>query len=306
MINFLVVGISGTIGSALFSHLRSSGVSVYGSTYKKEMPELINVFYLDLSEDRAHWKLPDVHFDVIYLCAGVCRMARCEENPIHTSHVNITGMSHLVRHYADHGAFIIYLSTNQVFSGDHPYAATTSPYHPLNEYGRQKAKIEAFIQSYCHHFAILRLTKVIEKNMSLISQWIEQLKHNQPIDAFCDMTLSPISLRLVIETLSILGHKRQNGIYHLSGSHDISYYDLAIYVAKCLRCPPALVQAVSAMEKGIKKIFLPRFTTLDCSSTITLGSETPPHFSDVLHECFTLPRHFSQQVHEKQTGAEVF
>jgi dTDP-4-dehydrorhamnose reductase len=215
-------------------------------------------------------------------------MALCENEPANARQVNISGMSALIQRLANTGAFIVFLSTNQVFSGERSFELPNAAYQPMNEYGRQKAEMENWIKANCDIYAIVRLTKVVEQNMSLVKSWIDKLMLNQPIDAFHDMPLAPVSLRQVLDTLITIGQKKQTGSYQISGALDISYFDLANYLATCLKRPTTLVQSVSALNVGIKKIFLPRFTTLDCSSTIALGSEVPPHFSEVLHECFDI------------------
>lgn len=282
--NALVIGINGTIGSALFKHLKIAGTPVWGTTHRAIDD---HVFYLNLQDDPASWHFPDVHFDVAYLCAGICRMALCEDDPIATQKVNISGMGALAKRLADDGTFIVYLSTNQVFSGEHPFELTNAPHQPTNEYGRQKAEIESYIRTNCPRHAIVRLTKVFEPNISLIQNWINSLTHGQAIKAFHDMPLAPVSLNQVVETLALIGQLQQTDTYHISGSEDVSYHELATYLAQQLKCSIDLVQSVSAIDAGIKKIFLPRFTTLDCSSTIRLGGKTPPHFMDVLAETIT-------------------
>ncbi len=286
--NYLVVGVNGTIGSALFAQLQLSGASVWGTTQRSSSANQPSIFYLNLLDSPSTWQFPDVNFDVVYLCAGICRMALCEEDPVGTCKVNIDGMVALARRLSDAGAFIVFLSTNQVFSGQSSFVAEDAVYQPLNEYGRQKSVVEILIRQHCPQSAIVRLTKVVEPNMQMIKNWIDRLKQHQSIEAFHDMVLAPVALRQVVEVLISLGDKQLAGCYQISGAEDVSYLDVANFLAQSLECPSSLVQPVSAIEKGIKKTFLPLFTTLSCSSTIAMCGQKPPHFSDVVHECFDI------------------
>lgn len=287
MSNHLVVGINGLIGSALFNRLQDlPHIHCFGTSQRKDSLKK-NVCYLNLL-DTVSW--PHDKFDVVYLCAGICRMALCEEDPALTGKVNVEGMMALVRQLAQTGAFIVYLSTNQVFSGNTPFAKCDTPYQPLNEYGRQKAEVERLIKTECPHSAIVRLTKVMEPNMQMIKNWISMLSQNKPIEAFHDMVLAPVTLRQVIDVLVSIGNHKQPDIYQVSGDLDLTYYDLAKFIAESLRKPLALVQSVSALEKGIKKNFLPQFTTLDTSSTIAACDLKPPSIFEVLQENFNLTR----------------
>jgi dTDP-4-dehydrorhamnose reductase len=280
----LVIGMNGTIGSALFARLRESGAAVWGTTQRQQMVADSSTLYLNL-RDPSSWSFAQ-KFDVVYFCAGICRMNLCEDDPLDTYHVNVDATLALAQRLSDQGAHFIFLSTNQVFSGDVPFVAADARYQPLNEYGRQKATIEELLRVNIPCLAIVRLTKVVEPRMQLIENWIQNLRQGQAVQAFTDMMLAPVTLRQVIDVLVKIGEKRQNGIFQVSGSEDISYYDLANYLANHLGCSASLVQAVKAEEKGMRKSFLPKFTTLDCSSIIAAVSENPPHYAEVLQECF--------------------
>jgi len=286
MSTYLVVGANGGIGSALYAALKSSGATVWGTTQRALPQEDSNIVHLNLLDNPHDWQLPPITFDVAYLCAGICRMALCEEDPVGTSKVNITGMSALAKRLADAGTFVVFLSTNQVFSGNESFVPERAAYQPLNEYGRQKVVTETYIMEHCEPAAIVRLTKVVDPNLALIRQWMAQLTAHQPIEAFYDMMLAPVTLQQVIEVLIQVGQQKKPGYYHISGAADVSYLELAQYLASCLNRPQSLVHPVSALQKGIKKTFLPRFTTLSCSSTIALCGQKPPYFSEVIQAYF--------------------
>lgn len=283
---YLVVGMNGTIGSALFSRLRASGAEVWGTTQRRQLAAEPNTVYLNLLEP-ASWNLEQT-FDVVIFCAGICRMALCEEDPISTRLVNIDATLNLAHRLTDQGSLFVFLSTNQVFSGEIPHVTSDAVYQPQNEYGRQKAEIESLLREHCPQLAIVRLTKVVEPNMALIQNWIQQLQQSQPVQAFTDMMLAPVSLRQVVDVLMKVGEKKLTGIFQVSGAEDISYFDLANYLASHLQCSPSLVRAANGLEAGMRKSFLPKFTTLDCSSIIAATGEGSPHYVQVLQECFEL------------------
>lgn len=280
----LVVGMNGTIGSALYHRLQGLHASVVGTTQRTGMPAHDSVRYLNLS-DPSTFDLVG-QYDVAYFCAGICRMAACESDPIGTAQINIDASLALAKYLAAQGTFIIYLSTNQVFSGEDAFVKADAKASPLNEYGRQKARIEALLREHIEQLAIVRLAKVVEPGFKLITDWISALNQNQPVRAFQDMILAPVTLRQVIDILIKIGNKMKSGTYQISGSEDISYYQLALILANWLKRPPELIQPVIASEAGIQKTFLPRFTTMDCSSIIADFNESPPRYDSVLRESF--------------------
>ncbi len=281
----LICGKNGNIGGALFKHLTAKNIETFGTTNR--VPSDKHTIHLNLADDPSSWNLSEHPVEVAYLCSGICRMNLCEQDPTGTHKVNVAGMTALIKQLSDKGAFIVYLSTNQVFDGLEPFAKENKPHKPKNEYGKQKAAVERFIQENCSRYAIVRLTKVVEPNMALIKNWIDLLSERQPLKAFHDMPLAPVSLRQVIETLTLIGEKQVTGIYHISGSEDVSYFTIASFLAQKLKSSRYLVQSISALDANIEKNFLPQFTSLDCSSTIALGGQTPPDFTTVLEECFT-------------------
>tara|TARA_R110000868_G_scaffold318690_9_gene579426 strand:- start:518 stop:1357 length:840 start_codon:yes stop_codon:yes gene_type:complete len=277
---------NGTIGSALLARLQADGVSVMGTTQRPDAVLDQHAMYLNL-QDPSSWHV-DRRVDVVYLCAGICRMSLCEEDPLGTLKINVDATLALARQLAKQGAFVVYLSTNQVFSGQKAYAEADGEYGPQNEYGRQKAKIESLLTKHIPSLAIVRLTKVVEPHFPLIQGWIQALLQNQSVRAFTDMVLAPVSLRQVVATLVKIGQGKKSGVYQISGAEDVSYFDLASYLAQKLGRPRELILAANAAEGGMKETFLPRFTTLDCSSIIATFGENPPHYREVLQECFAL------------------
>lgn len=74
---------------------------------------------------------------------------------------------------------------------------------------------------------MLRLTKVIHPGLPLLKQWQASLQSGQPIEAFADMYLAPISMGEVVLRIDNLIRNRESGIFHLSGECDVSYYCFA-------------------------------------------------------------------------------
>jgi dTDP-4-dehydrorhamnose reductase len=212
-------------------------------------------------------------------------MSECEAHPDATYHLNVTKMFELIHILDGLGAHIIYLSTNQVFSGVEPYASATTSYNPPNEYGRQKVAIETLIKTHCKKWTVIRLTKVVSFRLPLFQNWLARLQQQLSIEAFYDMTMAPIALNQVVNVLIKLGEKKIVGCYQLSGTMDISYYDFAKQLSCQINQPAHFVKPVSAIKNGIHKNFLPPYTTLDCLNTIALCGVMSLQPADVLNIC---------------------
>ncbi len=289
MAHFLIVGIDGVIGAALFSQLQSVNEVVLGSTYHEEkVKHAHHLFHLNLADPHLLQSLPKIKVKVVYLCAGIANMSLCEEHPELTKKINVIGMKKLIRYFSDAGSFVVFLSSNQIFSGQEPFVNEDMAYQPNSEYGRQKAEVESYIKTTCRRYAIVRLTKVIGPNMRLLKDWLNKLIVNQSVEAYHDMVFAPLTLDYVIEMLLAIGYKEQTACYQLSGPEDVSYYQLAHYMAESVMRATSLIYPVSAAERGVDIKYRPRHTTLDCSRIMSLGWKQPPHYSVIMNEAMKI------------------
>lgn len=242
----LVVGGDGLIGRALFSALRASGVEVISTTRRKNPGEI----QLDLGMPLNVAQLP--RCDVAYLCAAISRFGACEQNPALAKLVNVTTQLELARHLFLEGTHVVFLSSNAVFNGVDDAPAEDAHPSPTSVYGQLKfeaeRKLKALACQYSGTLSIIRLTKVLSKDLPLISNWFLNIRAGQKVDAFSDVTVSPISLKYILDGLTLCGYLRHNGIVHLSGEDELSYYDLVKELAGSIGLDSSLVQATKSKE----------------------------------------------------------
>lgn len=255
----LIIGGDSTIGSTLAADLSSHNIQCF-STSRRARSRLS----LDLSEEPSRW--PDLpHADVAYFCAAATKLEDCEKEPAATRKINVIHMQILAERLQKNGGFIVFLSSNQVFDGSLPYRKTTDATCPVNEYGKQKSSFEQWLLSRPSAAAVLRLTKVISAPLPLLSQWEIALKKGETVEAFNDLNFAPLPLQAVLGALYDIGRKKREGIYHLSGTRDISYYEIAQELAEKIGADTNLIKPVSAASKGIPPHFLPKHGTLENS-----------------------------------------
>ena len=253
----LIIGGTSTIGSALAAHLSTKNVTVFTTSRKAG-----STVTLDLSASPETWpELP--HADVTYLCAAMAKLETCENNPGETYFINVTCMQQLAEKLGD--SHIVFLSSNQVFDGLRDYPKTTDRPNPMNKYGKQKLAFEDWLLAQQSSAAVLRLTKVMSGPLPILVQWKKSLTANEKIQAFDDLAFAPIPLESVLQALTRIGEEKMQGIFHLSGRRDISYYKIAQLLAEKLGVHARLVAPASAKHKGILPQFLPRHGTLQTS-----------------------------------------
>ena len=164
----LIVGGDSDIGMAISDNWNNNNISFHASTRRislisDERP------YIDLSDENSIINTNFV-YDVVIITAGVTSIDECERNPEETRNINVVNTSLLINKLHSQGAYVMFLSSNQVFDGSRPFRKSTDSKNPINEYGKQKSEVEDVmlpLQSKC----ILRMTKVFDKNPKIIQQW---------------------------------------------------------------------------------------------------------------------------------------
>lgn len=270
----LVVGADGLIGGALEAYLRYGDQSVIGTTRRTAGSTAGHVF-LDMAAENVDLHIPQ-RIDAAVLCAAVTGHASCENDPL-SQRVNVTNTVRLASRLLDQGVFVVFLSTNAVFSGTQPFPTENAPTQPATAYGRQKAEAEARLLSLAAgtsaagRLAIVRLTKVVSARTSPLANWIDNLLAGKAIQPFSDLIFSPVSLVYVVKGLSRLLQAREAGIQHCSGSVDMAYAEFAAELAKHLRVDLSLVQPVTSAQAGVTLPFRPGYSALGVTADGAFG-----------------------------------
>ncbi len=256
----LIIGRDSTIGSALAAYLSAHNIQTFSTSRRAEC-----ALQLDLSKEPSHWPaLP--HADIAYFCAAATKLETCEKEPEATRKINIAQLQMLAERLQKNGSFIVFLSSNQVFNGSLPYPKTSDAPCPVNEYGKQKYAFEQWLLARPSAAAVLRLTKVISAPLPILTQWEIALKKGETVEAFDDLIFAPLPLQAALGALYDIGRKKREGIFHLSGTRNISYYEIAQKLADKIGVDTNLIKPVSAASKAIPPQFLPKHGTLETSA----------------------------------------
>ncbi|MEJ1298723.1 MAG: sugar nucleotide-binding protein [Candidatus Sedimenticola sp. (ex Thyasira tokunagai)] len=270
MVDTVVIGAGGVIGSALMVSLSNQGREVIG-TFREEVPG--PALHLDLADESHNWQLPAT-IEHAVICAGITDVMRCQHEPRGTWDINVESTCRLIELLHKRGAQLLYLSSNQVFSGERQNVGVNHPTDPSCEYGRQKVAVERFLARSGQNHQILRLGKVVDGPMKIIGDWSRMGEEGCVITPFQDFNLSPIPLNLVISVISDLLACREFGIFHLTAKDEISYLHLARYWAR--QHPSVKVKGVIAADSPELRFFSRRYASLDCGRLVdVLGMEIP-------------------------------
>lgn len=275
---WLLVGGDSEIGAATHRFLTVKGIASAATTRRPERVAADRPL-LDLAQPLDDWQ-PPAGTTAACIFAAIARIAACVADPEGSARINVSQTVALADRLLARNIPVLLLSTNQVFDGTVPNVAADASTCPITEYGRQKARAEAAFRQRMDRgapAAILRLAKVVSRDMPLVRGWIDKLCAGQPIHAFRDMTMAPTETEMVSAAIAALLGAGAAGIYQLTGPQDVTYADIARQVAARLGVDPALVRESSTVEAGLPPGSDRAHTTLDSSRLReTYGIAAPP------------------------------
>jgi len=284
----LVVGSDGMVGGALFRRILSSGQPVLGTTRRASSVDEHHI-HLDLADGADAWRCPR-SVSIAIVCAGITKVQACREDPAYSFSINVKGISGLIANLVAAGAFVIFLSTNQVLDGSIPRQLANSPRAPATEYGRQKAELETRLAQHGDSISIVRFAKILGPQPSLIPAWVESLRSGSAIHPFSDMTMAPIPLSCAVTVLLLVAQLGLPGILQVTGQQDISYADAARYGASALGLDPQLIQPGTAADLGAVTDPIPAYTSLNIDRLKATMGITPPDVRWTIETAFASPQ----------------
>jgi dTDP-4-dehydrorhamnose reductase len=215
-------------------------------------------------------------------------MSACEDQPEQTYRVNVTNTLRLAKGLRAAGTRIVFLSSNAVFNGKLARPDEDAEHCTSTEYGRQKAAVESGLMTIPEgtgSVAIVRLSKVLSPDSGLAKEFIGKLVEGEPCVALDDLFMSPISLGYVVDALLGIASSNLSGVFHLSGSEEMTYAAFARRLAVHIGVDPALVQERRSTDAGVRVLFRPEHPALGMKRTsdlLNIQPEPTTHLMDKL------------------------
>lgn len=173
--------------------------------------------------------------EIVFHCAVNINMQDCEDNPQKAFKINVDGTRNIAEACQRIGAYLIFMSSNSVFSGDKlsPYLEVDQP-DPVNIYGKTKYEAEKVVSGILPNALIIRTSWLFGKGNRSETKFTEicfnKLKVNGEIQAVFDRYGSPTFVPDMLNALYNLVNQKKSGVFHIANSGIATYYDMALYM----------------------------------------------------------------------------
>lgn len=171
--------------------------------------------------------------------------------------LNVQGTRNILDLAKQYNQYLIYISTDFVFSGSKntPYTEVDTP-DPIEWYGETKYLGErVIIDSGFTNYNISRITYPyrtnFDKKPDIVRKVLGKLQNNEPVKMFSDQICTYTFIDDIAQSLGYFLENKNTGIYHLVGSSSHSPYDMCLEIAKVFGLDQSLISA-SSLDDYIK------------------------------------------------------
>ena len=191
-------------------------------------------------------------------------MQLCEDNPKTSYLTNYIGISKLLNFFEKKKIRSIFISSSQVYSGINQFPREDEIINPKNIYGFHKSLIEKKIINEKLNSVILRVSKIIcKEDAGTFKIWKDKLTQGEMIYAATNIKLSPVTTLDLSKIIYLFLKKQLLGIWNISASNEISYYQAAQMLAQNISKNKNFVVPEEVKHVQVPKIFIHNFTCLN-------------------------------------------
>lgn len=260
--HWLVVGCDGMLGQDLVDAARSAGHDVVGV----DRP-VMDVTDPGACDSRVQG------FDVVVNCAAWTAVDAAEEHEDQAFAVNAVGVANLARAATRHGARIVHISTDYVFSGaaSAPYPED-APQQPRSAYGRTKAAGEWALAANAPDHLLVRTAWLYGARGTCFPRTIARVaRESGGLDVVDDQIGQPTwTVDLADLVLRLVGSGAPAGTYHGTASGRASWFEFASAVVAAAGLDPAIVRPTRSADYE-RPAPRPQFSVLGHSSLDRIG-----------------------------------
>lgn len=185
--------------------------------------------------------------------AGYVRVDDAEKEPAQCFAINSTGPGLLADYCRKKGMRFMTFSSDLVFDGH-----KKTPYHeadnvnPLNIYGESKARAEHKVMNADASALIIRTSAFFGPwdQYNFVYNVLQLLKNNLPVQAVCDVMISPTYVPDLADAALDLFIDEEKGIWHISNQGKLTWNEFACCIAERAGYEKCKIMARPLQEMG--------------------------------------------------------
>jgi dTDP-4-dehydrorhamnose reductase len=286
-LKLLITGASGLYGSKLAQLALAKGIEVFSSDIQS-LSVYGEFVKLDISEKtRVDESFKAIKPDVVVHAASVTDVDKCETNKELAWKINVEGTKNVVEAAHDAGSFLVYISTDYVFSGEKGLYKESDKPGPINYYGVTKLKAEEIVQTHAEFFigrpSVIYGSTPAAGKVNFALWLIETLQKGERVKIVSDQWNTPtLNTNIAEMTLEVLA-RRLNGIYHFCGATRVSRLEFAQQIADAFDLNKELIDSVLSSQ-FVWPAKRPMDSSLDTSKAQSTLKNKPMALSDALKQ----------------------
>lgn len=285
---FLITGGSGLLGSKVAEKAVREGYEIYSGYNQHEARAGIPVKLDVCKRDVMHKVFNEIKPEIVVHTAALTNVDKCEEEKELAWKVDVEGTKNIVEFSRKHKAFLIYISTDYVFSGEEGMYKETDETRPINYYGATKLEGEKIVNALMAEWCIARPSVIYgsvpaagKVNFAL---WVlDKLRKGESVKIIMDQYVSPTLNTNLAEMIIEVASRRLTGIYHLAGATPINRYGFARLLAETFELDKNLIKPAKSAEMEWKAK-RPKNTSLNVEKASKTLSKKPLKIEDALNK----------------------
>ncbi|QTH71038.1 sugar nucleotide-binding protein [Pseudoalteromonas xiamenensis] len=229
----IIFGASGLLGAHLYDYYSQKDSHTIG-TYASKETKGLSQFQFSVNT-LADLPLLDGQNYIAVICASLTNIGYINAHPIETAKINVDGTISLIQQLHQKKIPILFISSDNVFTGDTGGYKDNSIDLPVSEYGKQKRAVEqALIDITQGECTILRLAKIIGNSRSdntILNDIIRQISAPEEVKAASDLIFNPTFVGDIVKAINLLIETNAKGIFNFCNPEIFSRLDLVLKLA---------------------------------------------------------------------------